>query len=155
MPEAMKANTTDRDTLRKMCAIRGIEFHHAQKSPSLQKLIDEYEERNAPPGDLEDQVEVANTGFASSEPQTPDWPTSPFPGPFDPSIATENAATETKPSPGAKEAVSKVTFQAAEHFTPSNHELPGNVADALKWFGAYSIGCANIVKRYIESLHAR
>lgn len=148
--EAIRSDATDLDTLRKMCKIREIEWHPRHKATSLRRLIDEYEERNAPPGDLKDQVEVANTGFASDKPQTPDWAAGGCPVP-----SAAPTAAELKPTMDEMDRTAVPRVAAAETFTPSNHELPPPVADALKWFGAYSIGRANIVKRYIDSLHAR
>lgn len=139
--EALKSDSTDRDTLRKMCEIRGIEFDGRWGAMKLQREINEYEARNAPPGDLKDQVEVANPGFSSDAPQKPDW------------ASSETSATV--PSPGAEDAVSNVKFQAPEHSTPVNHEIPGNVEDALEWLSHSSIGRVKLIRKYIDSLHAR
>lgn len=135
MPEdeaaAVMTSTTDRDTLRKMCNIRGIEYHHANKAPALQRLIDEYEARNAPPGGPKVDVDTG-TGFGDAAP----------PESLDRQTATEAVAA---PPPAA-------AHKGGERYEKSTREMPAPVVDALKWFGAYSIGRANIVQRYIESL---
>lgn len=131
-PAAMKSDSTDRDTLRKMCDMRGIKYKPQHKAPGLRKKIDEYEVLHQSPEQPKDKVEVANTGFANDQPQTPDWATLPEPA--------KTVMDVSKPA-------------AAETFTRSNHELPPPVADALKWLASCSIGRTNIIKRYIESLH--
>jgi hypothetical protein len=134
MPEAVKSDATDRDTLREMCRMRDIPFHHAQKAKSLRALIDDYEARNAPPGDLKDQVEVANPGFASAEPQTPDW-------------------DESEDVIGSDVPIARPARPPApETFTPPQRQIPANVAEALKWLSAYSIGRVNLIAKYIDTL---
>lgn len=152
MPEdeaaAVMTSTTDRDTLRKMCNIRGIEYHHANKAPALQRLIDEYEVRNAPTsGTSGPKVDVnSGTGFADASPQTPDWVDRSKGVPI--TAKNEDVVIPLKPDPAAPAAA----HRGGERYEKSTREMPAPVVDALKWFGAYSIGRANIVQRYIESL---
>lgn len=123
MEDAVKVDDTDLVTLRKMCELRGIAWHPRHKPESLQKLIDEYEQNNAPPGDTVELPEVeVGEAFACSTPQAPDW-----------------ANEEKAESPECYE-------------PPPRRELPENVQDALKYLSAYSVGRVKLVKRYIDSL---
>lgn len=138
--EAVRSDATDLKSLRDMCVMREIPWHPRHKAQTLRRLIDEYDIRNAPPGDLKDQVEVANPGFASAEPQTPEWAKQPDPG--GPTI-TPPTVTNIPPDPPKP---------AAETYTPSPREIPANVQDALKWLSSCSIGRVKLIRKYINTL---
>lgn len=162
MPEAMKSETTDRDTLRKMCAIRGLEYHPAHKAPALQRMLDQYELRNAPPATPADKVVINNPGFSCDKPQTPDWEM--------PSVSDiekmrqkmddalvgeeDRMLAETMPADEQPEMLAKPPSRPPppEVFTQPKREIPANVTEALEWLGHYSIGRTNLICKYIDTL---
>lgn len=133
MPDAVKSDATDKKTLREMCAMRGIEYHPAHRERKLRAMIDDFDERNAPPGDVAVDVD-SGTGFSSDAPQTPEWA----------HRHSIDVPAPTPPDPKYQPAPETVTLP--------QREIPDNVTEALKWLGAYSIGRVNLVNRFIESL---
>ena len=65
----------------------------------------------------------------------------------------KEAMAAEKPKPSAP-SPAPAPDKYVEKVEPPPEDTPQNVKDALKWFGAYSIGRVNIVKRYIEHLKA-
>lgn len=152
MPDAVKSDATDKKQLREMCTMRGIEYHHAHREKKLREMIDEYDTRNAPPEPVKVDVD-SGTGFSSDKPQTPDWEAPTEDERFQKLRADfGRAKAELKPVMEELDRKAAARPPAAEVATPPQREIPANVADALKWFGAYSIGRANLISKYIDTL---